>query len=591
MLHKPWVDEVTWTRPGEPGVYRRVPEVIDCWFDSGAMPFAQWGFPHRNRERFLAAFPADYITEAVDQTRGWFYSLLMISTLLFDEDTCSRLGIETPLRPHPYRSCLVLGHVTDEKGRKESKSLGNYTPPERTFAEVGADSFRWFFLAAGPPWAARRHSPANVRAAAREFPLKIRNVHSFFAIYAAIDRFDPREHRARPVGERAPLDRWILSHLEDTAASVGAALDRYLAYDAARALSAFAESLSNWWLRRSRRRFWTSGLDAEKLDALSTLYDCLVRVSRLAAPLTPFLAEEIHRNLVAGPFGEEAPESVHLTDWPEPVFPLDEGLNEEMAAVREIASLGLRARKEAEIRVRQPLARAAVALGDRALRERLAGHRALLADELNVREVVFSGETAGGREWVVRPDFRRLGPRLGKRMQPALAALRKIPGAEVKRRLDADGALLLETGEDGAAPVRIEAGDLAVESRARAGRAAAASGVAAVELDTALTDDLRREGKYRELLNRVQTLRKELDLPYTARIRLGIAGADGGGDLYEVAREREAHFREETLSVEVVPGDLPGADGGDASDGSGPSRREIEVEGERATLTLEVAAP
>ena len=591
MLHKPWVDEVTWTRPGEPGVYRRVPEVIDCWFDSGAMPFAQWGFPHRNRERFLAAFPADYITEAVDQTRGWFYSLLMISTLLFDDDTCSRLGIETPPRPHPYRSCLVLGHVTDEKGRKESKSLGNYTPPERTFAEVGADSFRWFFLAAGPPWAARRHSPANVRAAAREFPLKIRNVHSFFAIYAAIDRFDPREHRARPVGERAPLDRWILSHLEDTAASVGAALDRYLAYDAARALSAFAESLSNWWLRRSRRRFWTSGLDAEKLDALSTLYDCLVRVSRLAAPLTPFLAEEIHRNLVAGPFGEEAPESVHLTDWPEPVFPLDEGLNEEMAAVREIASLGLRARKEAEVRVRQPLAAARVALGDRALRERLAGHRALLADELNVREVVFSGETAGGREWVVRPDFRRLGPRLGKRMQPALAALRKIPGAEVKRRLDADGALLLETGEDGAAPVRIEAGDLAVESRALAGRAAAASGVAAVELDTALTDDLRREGKYRELLNRVQTLRKELDLPYTARIRLGIAGADGGGDLYEVAREREAHFREETLSVEVVPGDLPGADGGDASDGSGPSRREIEVEGERATLTLEVAAP
>ena len=176
-------------------------------------------------------------------------------------------------------------------------------------------------------------------------------------------------------------------------------------------------------------------------------------------------------------------------------------------------------------------------------------------------------------------------------MQPALAALRKIPGAEVKRRLDADGALLLETGEDGAAPVRIEAGDLAVESRALAGRAAAASGVAAVELDTALTNDLRREGKYRELLNRVQTLRKELDLPYTARIRLGIAGADGGGDLYEVAREREAHFREETLSVEVVPGDLPGADGGDASDGSGPSRREIEVEGERATLTLEVAAP
>ncbi len=634
MVHKPWVDAVTWTNPGEPGVYRRVPEVIDCWFDSGAMPFAQWGFPRQNRDRFLASFPADYITEAVDQTRGWFYSLLMISTLLFDEDTCSRLDLPAPAGPHPFRQCLVLGHVTDPKGRKESKSLGNYTPPEQTFAEAGSDAFRWFFLSAGPPWAGRRHSLDRVRAAAREFPLKIRNVQSFFTIYAGIDAFDPRVHEARPPAERAPLDRWILSHLEATTASVGAALDRTDAYEAARALAAFAESLSNWWLRRSRRRFWSAGLDPEKRDALTTLYQALTRLSRIAAPLTPFLAEDLHRSLVVGPYGSEAPESVHLTDWPAPEFPLDPGLNEEMAAVREIASLGLRVRTEQGIRVRQPLAAATVATADRALGERLAAdreYRELLADELNVKEVVFRAEAEGDLEWIVRPDFRRLGPKLGKRMQPARRALAALPGAEVKRRLDADGAILLRipggaggkgsgkrSGKgNGEETVRIEAADLTVEPRARSGRAAAAGEVATVGLDPELTDALREEGRYRELLNRVQTFRKELDLPYTARIRLGFAAAEAAkaaavkradlakqisagakavakesaaraeqfdavataASLLAVARERERHFLDETLSVALVAGALPGA-----------ARREIEVEGEKAILSLEVVA-
>ena len=576
LVHKPWVDEVTWTNPGEPGVYRRVPEVIDCWFDSGAMPFAQWGFPHENRDRFEKAFPADYIVEAVDQTRGWFYSLLMISTLLFDEDTCGRLGLPAPGGSHPYRSCLVLGHVTDPEGRKESKSRGNYTPPEETLAEAGADAFRWFFLAGAAPWANKRHSLQNVRAAAREFPLKLRNVYSFFTIYAEIDGFDPRRDRGRPVPERPALDRWILSHLEETTAEVTEGLEEIRAYDAARSLAAFAESLSNWWLRRSRRRFWEAGRGADKLDAYRTLYDALVRLSQLAAPFVPFLAEEIHRNLVAGPFGDEAPESVHLTDWPEREFPLDAGLNEEMAAVREIASLGLRVRKEHEIRVRQPLAGASVAVAEEGLRARLDRYRDLIADELNVREVRFREDPEADLEFVVKPNFRRLGPRLGRRMQVARKAIFALDGRAARDALAA-GSLGLQL--PGGEAVTLDAEDLAIESRPREGRAIAGSPLATVALDTVLTPELIAEGRYRELLNRVQNFRKDLDLPYVARIRVALAGADGDGSLLAVAREREAHFLDETLSVELVAGELPGAE-----------RREIEIEGETATLSLEVVA-
>ncbi len=571
MAHKPWVDLATWTRPGEPGVYRRVPEVIDCWFDSGAMPFAQWGFPHRNRERFLAAFPADYITEAIDQTRGWFYSLLMISTLLFDEDTCGRLGIPEPEEPHPFRSCLVLGHVTDPQGRKESKSRGNYTPPEKTLGETGADAFRWFFLASAAPWGGKRHSLENVRTAAREFPLRVRNVFSFFTIYAGIDRFDPREHTGRPVAEREPLDRWILSHLEETTAAVTEGLETIRAYEAARALAAFAESLSNWWLRRSRRRFWESGWSAAKTDAYRTLYDALARLSRLAAPFTPFLAEEMYRSLVPGP----EPESVHLADWPVPEFPLDASLNEEMRLAREAASLGLRVRKEHGVRVRQPLGGARVAVADPALRERLAAHRRLLADELNVERIEFVEDAADAMDVRVKPRFRRLGPRLGRDMAQVAKQLAAMPGSAIRRELDAEGRVMLPL--DGGREVRLEEDDLEIASVPREGVALAGDARLglSVALKTELTPELVEEGRYRELLNRVQGFRKDLDLPYDARIRVSLSGSPR---LLRLARERERHFLAETLAVELA-GD-PLANG---------SRRDIEIEEERATLAIRTA--
>ncbi len=581
MVHKPWVDHVTWRNPGEPGTYRRVPEVIDCWFDSGAMPFAEWGFPHQNRERFLETFPADYITEAIDQTRGWFYSLLMISTLLFDEDTCSRLGIPVPDYPHPYRSCLVLGHVTDPQGRKESKSRGNYTPPEETLREAGADAFRWSLLAGAAPWANKRHSLANVRQAAREFPLKLRNTYQFFTIYAAIDGFDPSNDEARPPEARSPLDRWILSHLEETTVEITGHLESLRGFEAARSLSGFAESLSNWWVRRSRRRFWGGDDPVETADAYRTLYDTLVRLSRLAAPLTPFLAEEIHRNLVVRPFGDAEPESVHLTDWPEPVFPLDARLNEEMALVREVASLGLRLRKEQGIRVRQPLAAAEVSVADAALRERLDSHRDLLADELNVGGIRFSDDPEAALEVVVKPDFRRLGPRLGRRMREVQQALGALPAREVRDRLRDDGRLDLELS---GAVVRLDPDDLIVETRTPkedAGRrATGAGGRVAVSLDTRLTPELLEEGRYRELLNRVQSFRKDLDLPYTARVRVFLDGGSGADSLLALAAAREPHFRAETLAVALGPA------GPDLSDRI--PRRQITVEDETALLALEV---
>ena len=580
-VHKPWVDQVTWQEPGEPGTYRRVPEVIDCWFDSGAMPFAQWGFPHRNRERFLEAFPADYITEAIDQTRGWFYSLLMISTLVFDEDTCGRLGIPTPRFPHPYRSCLVLGHVTDPEGRKESKSRGNYTPPDDTLREVGADAFRWSLLGGAAPWANKRHSLAAVRHAAREFPLKIRHVYQFFTIYAGIEDFDPGTSRARPPSDRAPLDRWILSHLEETTGEVTRHLDQLRAFEASRALAAFADALSNWWVRRSRRRFWGGADPVDTADACQTLYETLIRVSRLAAPFTPFLAEEIHRNLVVHAAGGQ-PESVHLTDWPERVFPLDPGLNEEMALVREAASLGLRLRKEGGLRVRQPLSAAEVSLADPALRRRLAAHREILADELNVREVRFSDDPEADLEVIVKPDFRRLGPRLGRRLREVVKALGGIAGREVRDRLERDGGIDLELSSGSS--VHLVPDDLVVESRtgrdAAGARAHGADGRIAVGLDTRLSPELLREGRYRELLNRVQVFRKDLDLPYTARVRVFLEGPGGPDSLFALAAERENDFRSETLAIELRPVDsgLPEA----------AHRRQISVEDESVLLALEV---
>ncbi|MBN2489537.1 MAG: isoleucine--tRNA ligase [Planctomycetes bacterium] len=677
-VHKPWIDQVSWTRPGEPGVYRRVPEVIDCWFDSGCMPFGQFGYPHRGRAAFAAAFPADFISEAIDQTRGWFYSLMTISTLVFDRETQARLALEPPRDvPHPYRHCIVLGHVCDRDGKKESKSRRNYTPPdvilervrmemtavvddgappfshlvtrriaagevglarddfegldlERKDATVrlvrggvalehlrpvdtdkaekfaaagrsaafrhpvvldpesagrlgvktgdpvdledltpapGADAFRWFFFVS-PPWNNTRHSLAAVRTAQKEFLITLYNVYGFFTIYANIDRFDPAAGGAvtgldhagltggagfRPVADRRELDRWILSELQLTAGEVTAALEDYQVHEAARRLNAFVDGLSNWYLRRSRARFWMEGRPPEKLDAYWTLYECLVTLARLLAPFTPFLAEDIYRNLAAGPLGDRVPDSVHLTDYPEPVEALvDRALSARMAAARDVVSLGLAARSHHRLKVRQPLRGAQVCLADPALAGEVSKLAPTIAEELNVKTVTFPASVEDCVHYEVRPNFKVLGPRLGSRMPLVKKALGAADPAQLRAALAADGAvaLALEDGET----VVLGPEEVEVRLAAREGYVAEGGRAGVVVLDAEITEALRREGLARDLVNRIQTLRKELALDYVDRIRVWLEPADA---LAAVLAEHAGYVKGETLCVALEAGPAP----------------------------------
>jgi isoleucyl-tRNA synthetase len=674
-VHKPWIDHVTWTEPGRPGVFRRVPEVIDAWFDSGSMPFAQWGYPHRGREGFEASFPADFISEAIDQTRGWFNSLLWISTLLFPEHP----------KPHPFRTCIVLGHVADPSGRKESKSRGNYTPPEvildavrLQFAAVapegagppegvaeiaredyagldlagdgarlrvyrdgaesdattllvrpaalprrvvhlapadaarlgvtpspagarilprevpglpagakvwlddpsqpapGADAFRWFFYSSNPPWNPTRHSLHAVRASQRELPLKLRNVFAFFTIYADIDGFDPtdaacRRSRREPA-KRALLDRWILSELALTNRAVISHMDAYRVYEATGVLTAFVDALSNWYVRRSRDRFWVAGLGEDKLDAHWTLYECLTALARLVAPFLPFASEEMWQNLVRRPFGDAQPESVHLAEYPEPdAAAVDEELSRRMAAVREIVSLGLQVRTVSKLRVRQPLEAAELILADPALAAALREHEGLVRDELNVHGVHFVERAGDYVTYQVKPNFRALGPRAGKRMPKLKAALASADGGVLLRELETRGRVRIEV--DGL-PFEIGPGEIEVALEAREGFAAAAGGVGVVALRTALTPALVEEGRFREVLSRVQSLRKELDLEYTGRIRLSLDGAE---PLLGAVRPRLDELARETLAVSVALGAPP----------AGAHVREVAIDGDPLTLGVE----
>jgi isoleucyl-tRNA synthetase len=563
VIHKPWIDQVTFPCPACKGEMRRVPEVIDCWFDSGCMPFAQWGFPHQGQKEFKESFPADFISEAIDQTRGWFYSLLMISTLVFDEECQKRLGLPAvkPF-PHPFKSCIVLGHVCDKEGKKESKSKGNYTPPElildrvrmefavveskvvgveategtaligkddldgldlqegatvrlyrgdaeanavtvkiaagkkmrrrilvlhpndraklgviptgktdvkpvevpwlpaeeRVFVEdptspaPGADAFRWFFYAASPPWSNTRHALSNVRALQKDFLVKLRNVYSFFTIYANIDGFVPGQARGS-AGGGVELDRWILSELALTVEGVTRDLDGYDVYAATLQLVALVDALSNWYVRRSRERFWRAGWDDDKQSAYETLYACLTTLAGLIAPFVPYMAEAMYQNLVADPAkaaGRSAPESVHLTDYPAPrPGDVDRALSARMRAVRALVSLGLQVRTQAKLKVRQPLRKAHLVVSDPALRDGLRAAEGMIREELNVLGVHFvpDAEVGGFVEHGLKPNFRSLGQRgLGKEAQQL-----KKHMAEMKA--DAAGKLLAELDARGKATV------------------------------------------------------------------------------------------------------------------------------------------
>jgi len=538
-LHRPYIDEVTFACPQCGGRMRRLPEVIDCWFDSGAMPLAQFHYPFDNASLLEdGRFPADYICEAVDQTRGWFYSLHAISTLLFQ-------------RPS-YRNVICLGHILDEAGEKMSKSRGNVVDPWQVINTYGADALRWYLFTASPAGSARRFSLGLVGEVVRRFFLTLWNTYSFFVTYANIDGFDPRRaaHPATPgAGPGHDLDRWVLSRLSRLTAAVTERLDGYDPTDAGRRIQDFVDELSNWYVRRSRRRFWKSESDADKWAAYSTLYRCLVTLAKLLAPFTPFLAEEMYRNLVAT-VDPEAPPSVHLTDFPQAdPSVMDEGLEAGMALAMKIASLGRAARSQAGIKVRQPLSRALVLVRSPAEREWLGRLAPLIAEELNVKEVspLSADQEAAVVAWEVRPNTQLLGPKYGRELPQVLHALSRQDPARVAALWQAGRAIPL----DGYSLLPQE---VKVERIPRPGYAIAAEAGYLVAVTTTLTPELADEGLARELVHRIQTMRRNAGFELTDRITVYYQGGEALG---RVMTSSAAYIQQETLSLSLVAAEPP----------------------------------
>ncbi len=577
-VHKPYIDAVTYESPFASGArMRRVSEVIDCWFDSGAMPFAQWGWPHTGDTEFQAQFPADFISEAIDQTRGWFYSQLAISTLLFGE----RSSDTARPYPHPFKTCIVLGHMLGEDGQKMSKSKRNYKEPAVIFDTYGADALRWFFLAGQPPWNSIRYSERAIRESVPEFLLRLWNVYSFFTIYARIDGFDPASGLAasgpldhahlaagrgwRPAAERGELDRWMLSELHATAADMVGRMDAFDHFAAAQRLSALVDAVSNWYVRRSRDRFWAAGradggpgTNQEKLDAYWTLYETLVTITKLAAPFVPFVTEAIWRNLAVAAFGDRVPESVHLTDYPAGDAALiDEALVRRMTLVRDVSSLGRAARAAEKLKVRQPLAKVEVILAHASPADEqwLAAHADLVCDELNVKQFEICREPDRYITRSVLPDLKKLGPKLGKDLPKARDALTKADAAALLATLTRDGQAQLSL--PGGSTAVIEKDDVLIRTTANEGWAAAESPLAVVVIAKDLTPELVAEGLVREVVHAVQSQRKTLDLEFTDRITLGFETTSA-----ELRSALEAHLdyvAGETLATTATFGPVPGA--------------------------------
>ncbi|HOK88736.1 MAG TPA: isoleucine--tRNA ligase [Candidatus Hydrogenedentes bacterium] len=563
-IHRPYIDAITYQSPWDPTArMRRVPEVIDCWFDAGSMPFAQWGYPHQSgsEERFEANFPADFISEALDQTRGWFYALLAISTLLFGRDGKRAW-------PHPFRNCICLGLIHGEDGLKLSKRLKNYRSPSELFESYSADAFRWSMIFKTPPTSSIRLAERNVEEAQRELLIRWYNCWSFFVIYANLDGFrpvdapqaflrslgvdDPPAPREpvdrpawRPVDERGELDRWISHYLAQTTLDVREALDEYDCYRAAQALNAFLDGLSNWYVRRSRGRFWASRWDRDKTDAYWTLYETLLRFAQLMAPFTPFFAEVTWRNLAAPLAG--APESVHLSDYPEArPEAVDQSLLEAMALTREAVSLGLSARRVANIRVRQPLALCEIIPASEAARQVLEGYIPLLAEELNIKQVAFSDRPEQYVDYTVKPNFKTLGPKLGARVKRVAAVLGQAAGAALYREMTEEGSLTLEVDGD---TVVLSPEDVEIRLQPKSGFTAAHSARMVVALSTEITPELRQEGWAREVIRLIQDQRKALNVAYDARIRVMMRVESP--ELLEAFRRFESEIRETVLATSI----------------------------------------
>ncbi|MGE4631545.1 MAG: class I tRNA ligase family protein, partial [Planctomycetota bacterium] len=555
-LHRPYIDEVTYASPFTEGArMRRVPDVIDCWFDAGCMPFAQWGFPHQNVDQFSSQFPADFISEAIDQTRGWFYALLSISTVLFGPDGAARGDDRIPEEvfgdwPHPFRSCIVLGHILGEDGLKMSKSLKNYRAPDYVFEKEGADAMRWLFFAGQAPWTSLRFQEQAITEGQREFLLRFWNVYSFFTIYARIDGWQPTGDLLAAPGsdlEVSELDRWVMAELHATVDKVRNAMDGHDNLTASTALNDFVDALSNWYVRRGRDRYWSEGMHPDKEAAYATLYHCLVTTTLLSAPFVPFITEHLYGVLVK-PRGDDFPESVHLCDYPQSDSKrLDDNLCRRMALIREIASLGRSCRSREKLRVRQPLPAVRIVLADQSMVAELSADSELISEELNVKGVEFVEDASEYVSYEVKPNFKSIGPRFGADARAIASALAEHPDpASIVQAASAGASIPLTL--EGDREVVLEADDLDVRVHQKEGWSAAEARGVVVVLSTEVTPELHREGLVREVISHVQGIRRDLDLGYDQRIRLSVTTE---GDLAQAIDEHSEHLQKETLSVEI----------------------------------------
>ena len=526
-LHRPYVDEVFWVCSDCGGQMTRVPDLIDVWFDSGSMPIAQWHYPFENKDKFESQYPADYICEAVDQTRGWFYSLHAISTLLNDEVS--------------FKNVICLGHIQDAEGRKMSKSLGNIVQPWDVLNAHGADALRWYLYTASPPGQERRFSSELVGDVIRSFTLTLWNVYSFFVTYANLDNPQALTVTA-PTND---LDRWLLSELNVLVRDVTQAYETYDVLNATRPIEAFVERLSTWYVRRSRRRFWKNDSGADKQAAYSTLYTALTTLAKLLAPAMPFLAEELYQNLVRS-VDETAPESVHLADWPVAMDEfIDESLNREMQLVMRLVSLGHSARQKANRKVRQPLASAAFSVSTPSERKAVSTFSEMIADELNVKQVRLLDASTEALTHTAKPLPKQLGQKYGNKYPAIQKAILAMNAEEVAKTLHSGNALVVETGGE---TYNILADEVEVKAMAKEGFAVAEEGAYVAALVTELTPELAQEGLAREFVRRVQDLRKAAELDVADRIEMFVETTAGLRSAIEVHQE---YITSETLTSKL----------------------------------------
>ena len=526
-LHRPYIDEVTFVCPDCGKTMRRVPEVIDCWFDSGAMPFAQHHYPFENKDLFEQQFPAQFISEAVDQTRGWFYSLMAESTVLFNKA--------------PYENVIVLGHVQDEKGQKMSKSKGNAVDPFDALEKFGADAIRWYFYINSAPWLPNRFHDKAVVEGQRKFLGTLWNTYAFFVLYANIDGFDATKYTL-DYDKLPVMDKWLLSKLNTVIKAVDNNLDHYAIPEAARALDEFVDEMSNWYVRRCRERFWAKGMEQDKINAYMTLYTALVTICKCAAPMVPFMTEEIYQNLVRS-IDTSAPESIHLCDFPvaNEAY-INEELEQNMEIVLKVKGMGHAARNTANIKIRQPLGTMFI----KGVEELPEFYEDIIRDEVNVKKLVFTDDVREFTSYTFKPQLRTVGPKYGKQLGGIQKTLATLDGNAAMDQLNAEGAIKFDV--DGV-NVELTKDDLLIDIAQKPGYVAEADNTVTVVLDTNLTEELVEEGYVLELISKIQTMRKDSGFEVMDHIRVALNGND---KLSEVAARNEKAIADKVLAEEIV---------------------------------------